>query len=135
MRDLFCIFQLLYVSTCLELTLVCEYLHVCIYAWTEQLIDRSTKRCLYPDSPNQIKKILAFCISHLIHHHTSEPTKCPFYSLELWKYWIPLHVNKLDKMCTNQVKENHWLIGCWERLRAGGVGGDRGWDNWMASLT
>ena len=31
-----------------------------------------------------------------------------------------------------------WLIGkdwCWERLRARGEGGDRGWDGWMASLT
>ena len=24
---------------------------------------------------------------------------------------------------------------CWERLRAGGEGGKRGWDGWMASLT
>ena len=24
---------------------------------------------------------------------------------------------------------------CWERLRAGGKGDDRGWDSWMASLT
>ena len=24
---------------------------------------------------------------------------------------------------------------CWERLRAGGEGEDRGWDGWMASLT
>jgi len=31
-----------------------------------------------------------------------------------------------------------WLIGkdsCWERLREGGKGDDRGWDGWMASLT
>jgi len=31
-----------------------------------------------------------------------------------------------------------WLIGkdwCWEGLGAGGEGGDRGWDGWMASLT
>ena len=31
-----------------------------------------------------------------------------------------------------------WLIGkdwCWEALRAGGEGGDRGWDGWMASPT
>ena len=31
-----------------------------------------------------------------------------------------------------------WLIGkdsCWERLRTGGEGDDRGWDGWMASLT
>ena len=32
-----------------------------------------------------------------------------------------------------------WLIGrkpwCWKRLRAGGEGGDRGWDGWMVSPT
>ena len=26
-------------------------------------------------------------------------------------------------------------LGCWERLRAGGEGGDRGWDGWMLSPT
>ena len=30
----------------------------------------------------------------------------------------------------------HWKRPwCWERLRAGGEGNDRGWDGWMASLT
>ena len=30
----------------------------------------------------------------------------------------------------------HWKRpGCWERLRAGGEGGNSGWDGWMASLT
>ena len=30
----------------------------------------------------------------------------------------------------------HWKIPrCWERLRAGGEGGDRGWDGWMVPLT
>ena len=33
----------------------------------------------------------------------------------------------------------NWLIWkrpwCWERLKAGGEGDDRGWDGWMASLT
>ena len=28
-----------------------------------------------------------------------------------------------------------WLIWCWERLRAGGEGDNRGQDGWMASLT
>ena len=29
----------------------------------------------------------------------------------------------------------HWKTPwCWERLREGGEGGDRGWDGWMASL-
>ena len=31
---------------------------------------------------------------------------------------------------------NHWKRPwCWERLRAGGEGGSRGWDGWMASPT
>ena len=33
----------------------------------------------------------------------------------------------------------HWThlkrLRCWERLKAGGEGDDRGWDGWMASLT
>ena len=30
----------------------------------------------------------------------------------------------------------HWKrLWCWEGLRAGGEGDDRGWDGWMASLT
>ena len=32
----------------------------------------------------------------------------------------------------------NWLIGkgwCWERLKVGGEGDDRGWDGWMASPT
>ena len=28
-----------------------------------------------------------------------------------------------------------WKPWCWERLRAGGEGDDRGWDGWMASQT
>ena len=28
-----------------------------------------------------------------------------------------------------------WRPWCWEGLRAGGEGDDRGWDGWMASLT
>ena len=28
-----------------------------------------------------------------------------------------------------------WLLWCWERLRAGGEGANRGWDGWMASPT
>ena len=30
----------------------------------------------------------------------------------------------------------HWeRLWCWERLKVGGEGDDRGWDGWMASLT
>ena len=31
---------------------------------------------------------------------------------------------------------DHWkTLWCWEGLRTGGEGDDRGWDGWMASLT
>ena len=31
---------------------------------------------------------------------------------------------------------HHWKrLWCWERLKAGGEGDNRGWDGWMASLT
>ena len=35
------------------------------------------------------------------------------------------------------IKElTHWKRPwCWKRLKAGGEGGDRGWDGWMGSLT
>ena len=34
------------------------------------------------------------------------------------------------------LKSCHWKRPrCWERLRAGGEGGNRGWDGWMAPLT
>ena len=34
------------------------------------------------------------------------------------------------------VKSSHWKrLWCWEGLRAGGEGDNRGWDGWMASLT
>ena len=33
-------------------------------------------------------------------------------------------------------EQTHWKRPwCWERLRAGGEGGDRGWDGWIASPT
>ena len=40
-------------------------------------------------------------------------------------------------MTDAEVEElTHWKRPwCWERLKAGGEGDDRGWDGWMASLT
>ena len=51
----------------------------------------------------------------------------PEYSLE------GLNSNTLATWCEGLT---HWKRpGCWERLKAGGEGDDRGWDGWMASLT
>ena len=44
---------------------------------------------------------------------------------------------KLSNTLANWCKElTHWKRSlCWERLKVGGEGDDRGWDGWMASLT
>ena len=51
-----------------------------------------------------------------------------------WKDWCwSWNSNTLATWCeelTHWKRPRHW-----ERLKAGGEGGDRGWDGWMASLT
>ena len=43
---------------------------------------------------------------------------------------------KLHTLSTSCEELTHWKRPwCWEGLRAGGEGDDRGWDGWMASLT
>ena len=55
----------------------------------------------------------------------------PEYSLEE----LMLHL-KLQHFGHRCEELTHWKKPwCWERLKAGGEGDDRGWDGWMASLT
>ena len=51
-----------------------------------------------------------------------------------WKDWCwSWSSNTLATPCEEMT---HWKGSrCWERMRAGGEGGARGWDGWMASLT
>ena len=51
-----------------------------------------------------------------------------------WKDWCwSWSSNNLATWCEELTHlKRPW---CWERLRAGGEGDDRGWDGWMASLT
>ena len=51
-----------------------------------------------------------------------------------WKDWCwSWNSNTLATWCEELT---HWKISwCWERLKAGGEGDDRGWDGWMASPT
>ena len=63
-------------------------------------------------------------------------TDASFKALEAlhWEDWCwSWSSNTLPIWCEELT---HWKRPrCWERLRAGGEGGDRGWDGWMASLT
>ena len=56
---------------------------------------------------------------------------CPAYSLEGWCWsW---NYNILATWCEELTHlKRPW---CWERLKVGGEGDNRGWDGWMASLT
>ena len=51
-----------------------------------------------------------------------------------WKDWCrSWNSNTLATWCKELT---HWKRPwCWERLKAGGKGDDKGWDGWMASLT
>ena len=51
-----------------------------------------------------------------------------------WKDWCwSWNSNTLATWCEELTHlQRPW---CWERLKVGGVGDDRGWDGWMASLT
>ena len=51
-----------------------------------------------------------------------------------WKDWCwSWNSNTLATWCKELT---HWKRAwCWERLKAGGEGDNRGWDGWMASLT
>ena len=51
-----------------------------------------------------------------------------------WKDWCwSWSLNTLATWCEELT---HWKRPwCWERLKAGGEGDDRGWDGWIASLT
>ena len=50
-----------------------------------------------------------------------------------WSWCRSWNSNNLATWCEELT---HWKRPwCWERLRAGGEGDDRGWDGWMASLT
>ena len=55
-----------------------------------------------------------------------------------WKDWCwSWSSNTLMWKAVKSCEElTHWKRPwCWERLRAGGEGGNRGWDGWIASLT
>ena len=51
-----------------------------------------------------------------------------------WKDWCWSWNSNALATCCEESTHLKWPW-CWERLKAGGEGGDRGWDGWMASLT
>ena len=62
------------------------------------------------------------------------PALCCEISSEYWKDWCwSWNSNTLATWCEELT---HWKRpSCWERWKVGGEGDNRGWDDWMASLT
>ena len=69
-----------------------------------------------------------------------------FSSTTIWKHhffsaqlslWLKSHIHTwCDNTWSYFINIKYWKRPwCWERLKAGGEGDDRGWDGWMASLT
>ena len=53
-----------------------------------------------------------------------------------WKDWCWSWSSSSNTLATWCEELTHWKgPWCWERLRAGGEGDDRGWNSWMASQT
>ena len=51
-----------------------------------------------------------------------------------WCFCFLIHCLKLQSLATWREQLNHWKRPwCWERLKAEGEEGDRGWDGWMAT--
>ena len=53
-----------------------------------------------------------------------------------WKNWCWSWSWNSNILATRWEELTHWKRPwCWERLKAGGKGDNRGWDGWIASLT
>ena len=71
-------------------------------------------------------------VYHELYLHTSRYFLIEIFALLKWGGVI-WNSNSLATWCKELT---HWKrLWCWERLKAGGEGDDRGWDGWMASPT
>ena len=65
------------------------------------------------------------------------------FELWCWRLWrVPRTARRSNQSILKEISPEYSLEGlmlekslCWERLKTGGEGDDRGWDSWMASLT
>ena len=67
----------------------------------------------------------------------ASPTQWTWVWVDSGSWWWTGRPGVLQFMGSQRVRHN-WateLNWCWERLREGGEGDDRGWDGWMAPLT
>ena len=94
---------------------------------------------------------LQYCIGFAIHQHKEKTLESPLECKEIQpvhpkenQSWI--FIGRTDAEAGTPIlgPPEYWLrqrtdslekTRCWERLKAGGEGDDRGWDGWMATPT
>ena len=81
--------------------------------------------------PGKPEKLHTHTHTSLFMQHVYWVAINPEYSLEGLMLKLKLQQFGHQMWRADSVKK----LWCWERLRARGEGGDRGWDGWMASLT
>ena len=88
-----------------------------------QVDTRLSQDCIFPQAT---ARLVGRCVFGVCREH------CSFTWIFTWKGW-KWSSNTLATWCE---APTHWKRPwCWERLKAGGEGDDRGWDGWMASPT
>ena len=83
-----------------------------------------------------LRKLFHFSTPHFLHLYNGPNSgDC----CEDWEtvYRLPSIVSNTQSVLSISGNDHHHYhkTRCWERLKAGGEGDDRGWDGWMASPT
>ena len=103
-----------------------------LFSWVQKSLQMVTKAIKLKDT---LKKIYDKPRQHnkkQRHYFANKGPSCQNYCFSSNQVWMWVLDHKESWVSKN------WLIGrpgCWERLKAGGEGDNRGWDGWMASPT
>ena len=105
---------------------VCHFLLQCMKVKSEREVAQS---CLTLHDPTDCS-LPGSSVYGIFQARALEWTAIAFSGKDWWWCW---NSNTLATWCEELT---HWKRPwCWERLKAGGEGDDRGWDSWMASPT
>ena len=97
----------------------------------------------HPPGNHTLMNVLIFaCISPCPWEHKHRHEQISYILIHLFIYIWFIYVRYIYYVCYVYVTLATWWDltylkrpWCWERLKVGGEGDDRGWDGWMASLT
>ena len=107
--------------------------------WTEERSNQSIQKAIsfssgssQPRDGTQVSRIVDRCFTIWATREVQSKRQSALHIH--WKDWCWSWSSNI--LATGCEDPTHWKRPwCWERLTAGGEGGGRGWDGWMASLT